>query len=816
MSPAVTAGAGAGAASAPPNKKQIRSALLGAGLTKIDNDMMAKCATLASTLHLSADQMAEVWEAYSLNKQNVTELTERQFDGYKNELIKASEVGPTTSGGGGAVISVQKSNAVTPTPAKRQQNAAASSSSPSLSLDNVAQNNVSSPQRMSSATKKQKVSTTTVAPAVTIKTYQERTNVGQVVASYKPSTSESESATTMDFDSDVQVDTTKPRCVVSTTGNVHTTAVQGDNNKGTTDEMDVDGGDSNTNSDSTVVEVGKYNINKPYRHMFTTMEDRADQLEKHLTRMRQEIVTGHNIKTDDDAMFDDGCDDDLERLMMQMEDGGDDESNMESDAPTTTSNATAASTSTFKSTLGEVNIPRQDGVTCIGRVCNEAHEGRLNETSIVLEGSRSTSGGARINVDIKQFKEDGNTTPNHDGYSLFPGQIIGIEGMNPTGRKLTVQKLVEGVPPPTPTTSAGDMKRMWYGGGNTNNNNNDGKPVKIMTACGPFTTSDNLHYDPLIDFMNEILDQGNKDNNDSSNGDDGPADVVILIGPFVDVQHDAIKSGNVVVETETEDGAVIKKTVSYEALFAEKISNIIEEVLLPAEDDGSSNSNILKTQFILVPSLDDATARWVYPQPPFQDRLAKGGKRVSDIPGADDELPFGSLGLYRLDQLAKDSDGRRRVHCMPNPCTFQINEVVFGVTSTDVIFHMSVEETSANLPPGSRVRRIAQHMVQQQSYYPLFPPNKNVNLDLKQQDGWKMPVKADVLISPTRLAPFCAPALGSTMVVNPGHLTKRSTGGTYAVMELHPIDKKKLNSVPETELLSHDVQDRLHVQVKKI
>eukprot|EP00529_Nitzschia_sp_RCC80_P037746 CAMPEP_0113450686 /NCGR_PEP_ID=MMETSP0014_2-20120614/5953_1 /TAXON_ID=2857 /ORGANISM="Nitzschia sp." /LENGTH=70 /DNA_ID=CAMNT_0000342023 /DNA_START=26 /DNA_END=235 /DNA_ORIENTATION=+ /assembly_acc=CAM_ASM_000159 len=70
------------------------------------------------------------------------------------------------------------------------------------------------------------------------------------------------------------------------------------------------------------------------------MEDRADQLEKHLTRMRQEIVTGHNIKTDDDAMFDDGCDDDLERLMMQMEDGGDDESNMESDAPTTTSNAT--------------------------------------------------------------------------------------------------------------------------------------------------------------------------------------------------------------------------------------------------------------------------------------------------------------------------------------------------------------------------------------------------------------------------------------------------------------------------------------------
>jgi DNA polymerase alpha subunit B len=189
---------------------------------------------------------------------------------------------------------------------------------------------------------------------------------------------------------------------------------------------------------------------------------------------------------------------------------------------------------------------------------------------------------------------------------------------------------------------------------------------------------------------------------------------------------------------------------------------------------------------------------------------------VLDIPGADTDVPLGSLGLYRLDQLAKDSEGRRRVHCMPNPCTFQINEVVFGVTSTDVIFHMNAEETSANLPAGSRVRRIAQHMVQQQSYYPLFPPSKAVNLDLKQQDGWRMPVKADVLIAPTRLQPFCAPIAGSTMVVNPGYLTKRSTGGTYAVMELYPVDKKKLNSVAETEQLPHGVQDRLHVQVKRI
>jgi hypothetical protein len=386
--------------------------------------------------------------------------------------------------------------------------------------------------------------------------------------------------------------------------------------------MDIDPGtnDNDDDDDNDIVEVGKYNITKPYRHMFTTMEDRADQLEKHLSRMRQELVTAYKIKTDDDAMFDDDDgfgDDDLERLMMQVE-SGDDNNNVnvaENDdndgASTRPPNRTTQPL--FTSTLGEVNIPRQDTVTVVGRVCNEAHEGRLNATSVVLEGCRSTSGGARINLDLEKLKHgdaqqttldvNSNGSSNDAGYSLFPGQIVAIEGMNPTGRKLTVQKLVEGALPPTPTTSAGELKRMWYG----SDNNNDGKPLKVMTACGPFTTSDNLHYDPLIDFMNEILDQGEKGASSSGggSGEGGPADVVILIGPFVDVQHDSIKSGNVVIETETEDGNVIKKTVSYEALFAEKISSIIEEVLLPED------SNILKTQFILVPSLEDATARWV-------------------------------------------------------------------------------------------------------------------------------------------------------------------------------------------------------------
>jgi DNA polymerase alpha subunit B len=200
---------------------------------------------------------------------------------------------------------------------------------------------------------------------------------------------------------------------------------------------------------------------------------------------------------------------------------------------------------------------------------------------------------------------------------------------------------------------------------------------------------------------------------------------------------------------------------------------------------------------------------------------------LTDVPGSEG-IEFGTLGLYRLDDtqpsthkdksqdVADASAARPRVHCLSNPCTFQINELVFGVTSTDVLFQMSAEEANANLPPGSRLRRIAQHLIQQESYYPLFPPNKSVNLDLKRQEGWKMPCRPDVLIIPSKLTPFCAPVLENTMVINPGHLTKGTTGGTYAIMEIPPIPRDTLDEAIDSVQLPHNVQDRIQVQVKRI
>ena len=98
-----------------------------------------------------------------------------------------------------------------------------------------------------------------------------------------------------------------------------------------------------------------------------------------------------------------------------------------------------------------------------------------------------------------------------------------------------------------------------------------------------------MSYQPLIDLLHVIMEQS--------------PDVVILTGPFVDMRQDAIKSGRPTIEFEDEDGSTAELVVSHEAFFANKVTSVIEEAF--------SVDEALKTQFVFVPSVDDATAKWV-------------------------------------------------------------------------------------------------------------------------------------------------------------------------------------------------------------
>lgn len=196
----------------------------------------------------------------------------------------------------------------------------------------------------------------------------------------------------------------------------------------------------------------------------------------------------------------------------------------------------------------------------------------MNQTSVVIEGSSSSCGGARINVDLRSLQSK--KIP----FSLFSGQIVAIEGMNPTGRSIVANRICEGAAHGCNKTTIEELRQYHY-------EKQDGSAAKVLTACGPFSTSDNLDYQPFIDLLHVIMEQA--------------PDVVILTGPFVDIRHDAIKKGS--VQLEIDDN--VHQVVPHEALFASKISGLIEEMY--------AIDKRMPTQFVLVPSLEDATARMV-------------------------------------------------------------------------------------------------------------------------------------------------------------------------------------------------------------
>uniref|UniRef100_A0A8C2X273 DNA polymerase alpha subunit B n=1 Tax=Cyclopterus lumpus TaxID=8103 RepID=A0A8C2X273_CYCLU len=328
-----------------------------------------------------------------------------------------------------------------------------------------------------------------------------------------------------------------------------------------------------------------------------------------------------------------------------------------------------------------VSLPAQDSITVLGQVCCDSN-GKLNAHSVLLEAGPE-QGGQLVPVDLSELKE----------YSLFPGQVVALEGMNTTGKKLMASKLCE---------VSDKLTRFLH---THLSYHSIAEPVNILVACGPYAPSDSLTFDPLLDLINVIV----KDH----------PDVCLLLGPFVDSKHEQIEKAQV--------------TETFEDIFSRCIKSIV---------DGTKS---VGCHLVFVPSQRDIHHHFIYPQPPFT-----------------------------LPSLSKD----QRVTLVPDPCTLLIDGVTLGLTSTDILFHMSAEEISCGTG-SDRFSRILKHMLTQRSYYPLYPPVEEVNMDYEKfQSFAQMPLTPDVLVIPSELRYFVKDVVGC-VCVNPGRLTKGQVGGTY-------------------------------------
>jgi DNA polymerase alpha subunit B len=199
---------------------------------------------------------------------------------------------------------------------------------------------------------------------------------------------------------------------------------------------------------------------------------------------------------------------------------------------------------------------------------------------------------------------------------------------------MVARRIVEGVTPPLPKAAPAKLIDQHH-----STLLQGGKPLSVTVAAGPFTTADNLNYEPLEQLLSKAL-------------VDKP-DVMIFVGPFVDITHPLLSSGDVKLQSSDD---VPEHTASYEMVFVEKV---IRDSITSFFDTAVERGITVPTNIILVPSLLDAHHEYVYPQPPFGDRDVVQTKFF--------EEPLGVLNV----PFSREGDARKRIHLMPNPCMFR-------------------------------------------------------------------------------------------------------------------------------------------------
>lgn len=425
-----------------------------------------------------------------------------------------------------------------------------------------------------------------------------------------------------------------------------------------------------------------------------------------------------------------------------------------------------------------------DTVWICGRVFCDTAEGKINKHSVVLEGSRRDSGGRRVKLNLDEIH----------ALAIFPGQIIMVQGIFAhADQKFAVKRVLEGFPLEQPKSTPKQLLDYHH-----STRYQGGKALSVMTAAGPFTEATNLDFEPLTDLLSKLLNE--------------KPDVLVLLGPFVDSSQDCVSRGDTEIAEEDGSGS---SAPSYDVVFAKQvISNGINAIFRAAEEGGEP----LHTHIVMVPSLLDAHHECVYPQPPFGSRNKE--QRIK-VPWQEEEI-----GFLNIDN-SEDSDPAKRVHLMPNPCMFRVNEVLFGCTTNDILFNLTQDKVMEKV--GSPIERNIGHLLQQHSFSPQFPapPSALAQQDLRHMKHWTMQRSPDVLLLPSKLGTNGnISTVLDTLVVNPGALVKGQTnGGTYSEMHIHPMKEDALrdqlaqgvaSGENEGVPVKHEVAKRTHVKIIKI
>lgn len=284
-------------------------------------------------------------------------------------------------------------------------------------------------------------------------------------------------------------------------------------------------------------------------------------------------------------------------------------------------------------------VSSEKSIFTVGMICCDG-EGHLNEKSTLLQSSAEHSGGQRVRIELQNVSQ----------YSIFPGQVVGIMGHNPSGHCFIASKLMDSIP----LSVAADedlhpAKRPALDPESLSNGLVSPRPeLSVIIASGPFTTIDNLLFEPLkelLAYANRKLPQ-----------------LLILLGPFIDSEHPEIKKGTV--------------DRTFDDIFQFEILRRLQDY---AEYMGSH------ARVVLVPSVRDANHDFVFPQPPFDIHPPDLKRQITSLtnPGMFEanQVKIGCCSVDILKHLSAEETSRISKDGTPSDRMSRLSNHILGQRS---------------------------------------------------------------------------------------------------------------------------------------
>jgi len=205
-------------------------------------------------------------------------------------------------------------------------------------------------------------------------------------------------------------------------------------------------------------------------------------------------------------------------------------------------------------------------------------------------------------------------------------------------------------------------------------------------------------------------------------------DLVILIGPFLDESHRLVENG--------------PAEVTYEEIIAKRVGRLL-----------SSCFSKISTKCVIIPHLNDVFHHFTFPQRAFDHSVF--------FP---DEKPDNVIFL-------------------DNPAVFRFGHIDISATSVPVLDDLSAVAYIKTPNQKGRIAALCEVLVDEESFYPIFPPVQERPLDYSNVQRLKWDTKkTKLVILISSLKPFTQKLKGNILCVNPGRLSKGVNNGSFALI----------------------------------